>query len=56
MTIYYCYEKKSGRFAGSGIYLTDNEEIGYTTIACPSYNNTTHVPYWTNNNWIIKEK
>ena len=56
MTIYYCYEKTTGRFAGSGICLTDNDKIGSTIISCPSYNNKTHVPYWKNNGWIIKQK
>ena len=56
MTIFYCYEKNTGRFAGSGVSIIDTPEIGSTPIPCPEYNNTTHVPYWKNNNWIIKEK
>lgn len=30
-TIYYCYDKKTGRFMGSGITQVDNAKVGSTT-------------------------
>jgi hypothetical protein len=56
MTIYYCYEKNTGRFAGSGIIPIDNTEIGCTTNEYPVYNNTIDIPYWVNNKWSIRKK
>jgi hypothetical protein len=56
MTIYYCYDKKTGKFYGSGTTHIDNEMYGCTEVPYPSYNNITHMPYWKNGSWEILPK
>jgi hypothetical protein len=56
MTIYYCYELKTGRFAGSGISQIDDDEYSSTTVPCPSYDAKTQIPKWNNIEWTIEEK
>jgi hypothetical protein len=58
MNIYYCYDKKTGKFVGSGINSINTTEYGSTLISCPNYDKTSDIPYWDfiNNKWIIKEK
>jgi hypothetical protein len=54
-TIYYCYEKETGKFAGSGTPFYDTETIGCTTEPCPEYEQDVNFPYWENNTWVLKD-
>lgn len=55
MIIYYCYEKPTGRFAGSGITFFDSEWIGCTETPVPFFTKN-QIPYWENGTWVLKEK
>ncbi len=56
MNIYYCYDKKSGTFLGSGITQVDDDTHSSTVIPCPNYDPRTEIPCWENNKWVIKDK
>lgn len=53
-TIYYCYEKETGKFVGSGTPYYDTETIGCTTESSPDYEEGVNFPYWENNTWSLK--
>lgn len=56
MNIYYCYEKNTGKFAGSGVYEVNDEQYGSTLTPCPSYDNSKETPFWKNSKWEILPK
>jgi hypothetical protein len=56
MNIYYCYEKNTGKFLGSGVYQVDDDTYGSTVIPCPVYDNTKELPIWKNGKWEILPK
>jgi hypothetical protein len=56
MNIYYCYNKITGKFAGSGVFEVNDDQHSSTTIPCPEYDNTKEIPYWKNSKWEILPK
>ncbi len=52
--IYYCFEKITGRFAGSGTPYYDTESIGCTTEPSPLYEQYVNFPFWENGAWVLK--
>lgn len=56
MNIYYCYEKNTGKFLGSGVYQVDDDTYGSTVIPCPVYDNKKELPIWKNGKWEILPK
>jgi hypothetical protein len=50
-TIWYCYRKDNGEFAGSGTPYIDNDEHGSTEIPCVDYYGL--LPIFDGENWTI---
>ena len=46
-TIYYCYDKQTGFFAGSGVTQIDN-----TTHGCTDIPNETRLDKWNGSAWV----
>jgi len=51
--IYYCFEKATGRYAGSGTPLIENATHSCTTVPAPSYDSEAEVPYWDGESWSL---
>lgn len=53
-TIYYCYEKETGKFAGSGVTNIQNETHSCTTVPSPNYDYKVEMPYWDGAKWELR--
>ena len=50
--IWYCFERSTGEFAGSGTPHIDNETHGSTLVPCPSYIQGGPLPVWNGSEWM----
>jgi hypothetical protein len=50
-TIWYCYRKDNGKFAGSGTPFFDNDEHGSTKLPCPEYYGS--LPVFDGQEWAV---
>lgn len=51
--IYYCFERLTGEFAGSGTPNIENETHGSTLVPCPSYIEGGPLPVWNGVSWTV---
>lgn len=51
-SIYYVYEKATGKFMGSGTPFFDDEIYGCTEIPCPEYPESESAT-WDGEKWVI---
>jgi hypothetical protein len=49
-TIWYCYRKDNGQYAGSGTPHIDDTDHASTTIPCPDYDNV--LPVFDGEAWV----
>lgn len=52
--IWYCYERATGIFAGSGTPHIDNEMHGSTLVPVPHYDDG-QVAIWDGSTWRVEE-
>jgi hypothetical protein len=54
-TLYYCFEKGTGLFAGAGTPYCNTETHGCTTTPTPEYNIDTQTCVWNGTEWSVIE-
>lgn len=52
-TIYFCYYRETGEFAGNGTPYFDTDEIACNEIETPDYNPITESVRWTGTEWVV---
>lgn len=51
--IYYCYERSTGAFAGSGVTQVDTDSHGSTLVVPPETNPALDKLTWTGVEWVV---